>query len=281
MKLKAYSLLISLLFLRLAATAQTVGETRAFADSLFSAGQTDAALPVYERAAYFMRPDIDAHVLERIADCFLAAGQTEKALEYFDHSYFNQTSDSIKKELIFKKAACFLHNKNYKYALMELYSMDAGFSSDVEEKKNFFIGMSWFGLEDFGKAAEYFEKAVEIPSSKQKIRKLFADQKKFFRPNPKTASWLSVFIPGAGQFYSGEVLSGINSLLLTSSFVALGLYIVVVTSPLDAIFTALPWFQRYYQGGFQRAGELAKNKRAENRNQVFNQVIDIIANETN
>ncbi len=281
MKLKAFSLLISLFVLSQLATAQNVRETRAFADSLFTAGQTDAALPVYERAAYFMRPDIDASVLERIADCFLASDQPEKALEYFDHSYFVQTSDSIKKELIFKKAACFLRSGNYKYALMELYSMDAGSSSTIENKKNFYIGMSWFGLEDFPKSAEYFVKASEIPANKQKIKEIFADQKKFYRPNPKAASWFSIIIPGAGQFYSGEVLSGINSLLLTGSFVALGFYVISITSPIDALFTALPWFQRYYQGGFQRAAEMAKNKRAENRNKIFNQVIDIIAGETN
>ncbi len=281
MKQKVFLLLISLSIFWGSAPAQTVGETRAFADSLFSVGQTEAALPVYERAAYFMRPDIDAVLLEHIADCFLASGQLEKALEYYDHSYFVQTSDSVKKELLFKKSSCFLRTHNYKYALMELYSMDAGSSAAMERKKNFYIGMAWFGLEDFTKSADYFDLATDVPQNKQKIKAIFADKKKFFRPYPKVASWLSIILPGAGQIYSGEILSGINSLILTGSFVALGFYIVSVTSPIDALFTALPWFQRYYQGGFQRAAEMAKNKRAENRNQIFNQVLDVIASENN
>jgi TM2 domain-containing membrane protein YozV len=93
------------------------------------------------------------------------------------------------------------------------------------------------------------------------------------------ASWLSIFLPGAGQIYAGETLAGINSLLLTGFFVGVGFYIISISSPIDALFTALPWFQRYYQGGFQRAAEMAKHKRTENRNQIFNQVIELIAHE--
>ncbi len=279
MRLKASLLLISLAFCGLAATAQNVRQTRAFADSLFMAGRMQDALPVYERAAYFMRPDIDAVVLERIADCNLAAGKIETALEYYDHSYFAQTSDSIKKELIFKKSACFIRSHNYKFALMELLSMDTGNDSRIEQKKNFYLGMTWFGMEDYKKSETLFENAVLGYDKKLKIRNIFADPRRFQRPNPKTASWLSIFIPGSGQIYSGEVVSGINSLLLTGSFLALGFYLASVTTVFDAMLTALPWFQRYYQGGFQRAAEMAKNKREDNRNKIFNEILDIIASE--
>lgn len=279
MRQRALLLLISLSFSGLVATAQDVSQTRAFADSLFSAGHALEALPAYERAAYFMRPDIDAVVLERIADCNLAAGKIETALEYYDHSYFAQTNDSIKKELIFKKSACFIRSHNYKFALMELLSMDTGLDSRFDQKKNFYLGMTWFGMEDYAKSETFFENAVTGYDNKLKIRTIFADPKRFQRPNPKAASWLSIFIPGSGQIYSGEVVSGINSLLLTGSFLALGFYLASVTTVFDAIITALPWFQRYYQGGFQRAAEMAKNKREDNRNKIFNQVLDILADE--
>jgi len=277
MKQKVFYILISLIAVATSAPAQTVGEARAFADSLYAAGHLDEALPVYQRSAFFNRPVADAEVLSRIADCFISGGDLEKALEFYDHSYFAQTNDSIKKEVLFRKAACYLKSHNYNFALMELLSLDDSLSSGFEKKRNFYLGMVWFGLEDFSKAGSYFEKSVTDPLGRQKIRVMFADTRPFYRPHPKLASWLSIFLPGAGQIYSGEIWSGVNSLLLTGFFVSLGFYVMTVTSPIDALFTALPWFQRYYQGGFQRAADFAKNKRAENRSRIFEQVLTVIA----
>ncbi len=279
MKLKAYFLLISLIASVAFSPAQTVGETRAFADSLYSAGHLDQALTVYQRTAFFNRPVTDPEVLSRIADCFIAGGDLEKALEFYDHSYFAQPNDSIRKEVLFRKSACYLKSRNYNFALMELLSLDDSLSQGFEKKRNFYLGMTWFGLEDFPKAGSYFEKAVDDSLSRQKIHEIFANNRQFYRPHPKLASWLSIFLPGSGQFYSGEVLSGVNSLLLTGFFVGLGLYIVSVTSPVDALFTALPWFQRYYQGGFQAAAEFARHRRSENRSILFNEVLTVIASE--
>ncbi|TSA38303.1 MAG: tetratricopeptide repeat protein [Porphyromonadaceae bacterium] len=277
MKQKVFFLLVSLISLAAYSPAQTVGETRAFADSLYTAGHLNEALPAYQRTAFFIRPTVDAEVLNRIADCFYSGGDLEKALEFYDHSYFAQTNDSIKKEVLFRKSACYLRSHNYNFALMELLSLEDSLSPGLEKKRNFYLGMTWFGLEDFSKAGSYFEKAAEDSMSQQKIKAIFADIRHFYLPNPKLASWLSIILPGAGQIYSGEIWSGINSLLLTGFFVGLGFYIVSVSSPVDALFTALPWFQRYYQGGFQHAADFAKNKRTENRSKIFNEVLAVIA----
>jgi tetratricopeptide (TPR) repeat protein len=275
MRLKALFLLVSLAAFP-AAEGQTAAQTRAFADSLWAAGKLSDALPVYQRAAFFMRPVIDAVILGRIADCFSAEGNLERALEYYDHSFFTHTDDSLKKEVLFHKCASYLRSKNYQFALMELYSLEDSLTPYFERERNLYLGMTWFGLEDFDKAAASFDKAAENQAQKEMVGKLFAERKKFYRPNPKLASWLSVFLPGSGQIYSGEIFSGINSILLTGFFMGLGVYIGIVNSPIDAIFTALPWFQRYYEGGFRRAADFAVHKRTENRNRIFNEVLTAI-----
>jgi len=277
MKQKAFFLLVSLIIAITGSPAQTVGETHAYADSLYAAGHLDDALPAYQRTAFFNRPGVDAEVLCRIADCFIYSGDLEKALEFYDHSYFAQSDDSIKKEVLFRKSACYIRSHNYNFALMELLNLDDSLSPGFDQKRNFYLGMTWFGLEDFSKAGSYFEKAVPDSASRQRIRDLFSNTRAFQRPNPRLASWLSIILPGAGQIYSGEVWSGVNSLLLTGFFVGLGFYIISVSSPIDALFTALPWFQRYYQGGFQRAADFARNKRSENRSRIFDEVVTIIA----
>lgn len=277
MKQKALFILASLICSGVCSPAQTVSETRSFADSLYLAGRLNDALPLYQRAAFFNRPQVDPEILCRIADCFIYGGDLEKALEFYDHSYFAQTNDSLKKEVLFRKSACFLRSRNYHFALIELLNLKDSLSTGFDQKRNFYLGITWFGLEDFSKAGGYFEKSVSDSLSRQQIRAIFCDTRKFFRPKPKLASWLSIIIPGSGQIYSGETVSGINSLLLTGFFAGLGFYIASVTSPIDALFFALPWFQRYYQGGFQRAADFAINKRSEKRSLIFNQVLSVIA----
>lgn len=275
MKRKAFFFLISLVLLP-GLHAQSVQETRVFADSLWSAGRLDEALTVYQRTAFFMRPVTDAVILSRIADCFFATGNLERALEYYDHSYFAQTDDSLKKEVLFRKCECYLRSHNYHFALMELLSLEDSLREPFSYERDFYLGMTWYGLEDFDKASGFFQAAAPTPEAREQVRAIFANRKQFYRPNPKLASWLSVFLPGSGQIYSGEIFQGVNSLLLTGFFVGLGVYIAIVNSPLDAIFEALPWFQRYYEGGFKRASEFAQHKRAENRNRIFNQVLTTI-----
>jgi tetratricopeptide (TPR) repeat protein len=279
MKPKASFLLVSLILITACTSAQTVGETRAFADSLYSAGRLDEALPVYQRTAFFNRAGVDPEVLSRIADCFIAGGELEKALEFYDHSYFAQPNDSLKKEVLFRKAACYLRSHNYHFALMELLSLDDRLSPAFNKKRNLYLGIAWFGLENFTKSGHFFVQATDDSISRQQIRSIFADTRQFYKPNPKLASWLSILLPGAGQIYSGEIWSGLNSLLITGFFAGLGIYIAYITSPIDALFTALPWFQRYYQGGFQRAEDFAAHKRSLNRSRVFDEVLSVI--ETN
>lgn len=276
MKRNICFILASLFLLAQVSTAQTVSQTRAFADSLYNCGRLDDALALYQRTAFFNRPSVDPTVLCRIADCFIAQGNLERALEYYDHSYFAHSSDSLRKEVLFRKAGCYLHSRNYQFALMELLNLDDSLSQRFDRKRNFYLGMVWFGLEDFQKSGNYFAAAAPDSAAQQQIRDIFGNTRQFYKPRPKLASWLSILLPGAGQIYSGEVWPGINSLLLTGSFVGLGLYIVSVTSPIDALFTALPWFQRYYQGGFQRAADFAKNKRALNRSRIFEEVLTCI-----
>ena len=67
-------------------------------------------------------------------------------------------------------------------------------------------------------------------------------------------------LPGLGQFYAGDIKNGINSLVINALFVGLFTYSFVTISPIDAYFSVLPWFQRYYKGGYTKAGIIAEQK---------------------
>ncbi len=277
MKLKGCFLAINLLLALSPGMGQNLEETRRFADQLFVNGHYSLALSSYHRIAYFDRQKTDPGLLLKIADCYLANNDLNHALEYYDHSYFAENSDSLKVEILFKKAACYIKTLRYNLALVELLSLDDTNDSWFSSRLHFYMGMCWFGLEDFPQSNHCFVEAAKTEDQRARIQAIFADPHNFNRPNPKLASWLSIFIPGSGQIYTGEIVDGINSMLLTGSFVALAFYLAVTSSPLDAILTALPWFQRYYQGGFTRAEEFAKQKRAENRSQTFDRILMVLS----
>jgi hypothetical protein len=48
----------------------------------------------------------------------------------------------------------------------------------------------------------------------------------------------------------------------------------LINNPLDAAIATLPWFQRYYQGGYKKAELIATAKIQEKRYKIYNQLLD-------
>jgi len=278
MKPITYCLVISLISPFGMLSGQGLDDTRAFADRLYAAGRYGEALPVYQRVGFFTSGTGDPGLLVKVADCFYFTGDLDRSLEYYDHAFYLETDDSLRTEILFGKAGCLLKSRNYYQALAELLGLESRDSCWYVKKLSFYLGMAWFGCGDYEQSCSCFEQAASSPEVALQIRNLFADRKLFHYPNPATASWLSVFFPGAGQFYCGEVAEGFNSLLLTASLVGLGILMAYYVSPLDAVVTLFPWFQRYYQGGFRRAGELARNRRAQGISSAFDHTLLLVSN---
>ncbi|MCD6332255.1 MAG: hypothetical protein J7L89_03180 [Bacteroidales bacterium] len=273
-----FFLAISLLFVS-TGQSQTLQETRAFGDQMFQSEAYSEALKAYQRVAFFIRPNTDAELLYRIAESFYRTGDLSHAIEFFDHSYFSYDNDSMRTECLFHKADCYLESKNFGFALLELLNINPLPPGYLEYKRNLMLGVTYYGMGSFNRAGLFFEKAVYRDDSlaKQQIRSIFAQPRKINRPNPTTAMWLSVFLPGSGQAYSGYWGQGINSLLLNGFLVGLAVYLSIRFHPMDAIFTVSPWFQRYYQGGLEKAKDLARKKQTVNRDLLFRQILSIIA----
>jgi TM2 domain-containing membrane protein YozV len=137
--------------------------------------------------------------------------------------------------------------------------------------KNFLLGITWFNELDFEASRMSFKEALQADdiAEKNAVDSLFYALSKIKHPNPKTAKTLSIFFPGAGQFYAGDIKNGINSLLLTGAFLALGISTAIRYSLVDAFGSVLPWFQRYYMGGYNRAERIAEERLREKQNKIF------------
>jgi len=266
---------IILLFTINYANSQTVEETLKFADNQFDIKNYDIALENYKRVLFFEKDKNNFYINNQIADIYAELEDFNNAIKYYDFSINSCTNDSIKFELIFKKASCNIFLLDFQNALIDLYAISDSLSPTLLSRKYFYLGVCFYGLENFKSSEKYFIKSLKNKDNEETIRKLFRNKNKFYRPYPKVAIVLSFVFPGAGQIYSGNFKDGFNSFSLTSALAGLTFYISYRYSPIDAIII-LPWFTRYYQGGINNAKKSAERKRQENRNEIFNDILKTI-----
>ncbi len=253
-------------------SAQNFEETLKFADYQFSSGKLAAASKTYQRALFFSEGRQNLYIFRKIAEISYLKMDYESAQKYYGLAYNISDNDSLKTELLFDKASCQIMNKNYQNALIDLFSVNDT-SNVIQQRLNFFLGTCYFGLEDFDKAKTYFESCLEFKDRKE-LEDLLSG-KKLFSPSPKKARIMSMILPGLGQTYSGDIKSGLNSLLLTSGLIALGIKISISYSPVDAIFAILPWYQRYYTGGYGKAEEIARKRLEQKRSNTYTRILNL------
>jgi tetratricopeptide (TPR) repeat protein len=254
--------------------AQNFEETIAFADHQFKSGNFTTALKSYQRALFFSEGRENLYLFRQIAEISYSNNDYESAQKFFGLAYNQTDNDSLKTELLFSKAFCQILNKNFQLALIDLFSVNDT-SGIVQKRLNFYLATCYFGLEEFSQAKTYFRLCVSVKDSAE-LTELFK-RRSIFSPSPQKARIMSMILPGLGQSYSGDIKSGLNSLFLTSGLIALGINIGIRYSPVDAIFAILPWYQRYYTGGYGKAEEIAERKRQDKRNNVYNKILKLIA----
>ncbi|MDP3642038.1 MAG: hypothetical protein Q8S54_02480 [Bacteroidota bacterium] len=162
-------------------------------------------------------------------------------------------------------------------ALSELMNIDSAKINNQEVKLNFLKGIAYFGLHEDDLSEEAFRKCAEGLSSNTGTSEIETDfnaiRKSEKRYNPHTAWLLSLLVPGAGQLYSGEFKEAANSAALLGGLLYLTVSFAGKYSVFEAIAVVLPWFQRYYMGGANKAEKLTLEKQLANRYQSYQSIM--------
>jgi len=88
---------------------------------------------------------------------------------------------------------------------------------------------------------------------------------------------MSIFLPGLGQTYGGDIGSGLNSVLLLSGIAAYSYHTMVTYRILDGILVLTSWFYRYYTGGHRKAYKIGDQKILVRRNSIYRQILTVVA----
>jgi tetratricopeptide (TPR) repeat protein len=255
--------------------SQTIDETIKFADSLVIVKNYDFALKEYQRVLFF-QDTINSEIYFKIAETYFYNQNFTEAIK--NYKIFNScSSDSLKiLESNFKVINCYIQNAEFHTALVNLYSLSPKINEEQNQRKNFYLGICYYYFDNYETSLEYFIESIDTISVENKIfiEDFFSHKNNFRYPNPKLAFAISLILPGFGQFYCGEVISGFNSMLLTASMLLIGYEISVIYKPIDAAIAVFPYFERYYLGGCLNAYNLAINKKTEKKSENFIKILE-------
>ncbi|WP_259015438.1 tetratricopeptide repeat protein [Emticicia fluvialis] len=261
--------------------AQNLKETFDFANQLYEKRDFDGAANTYRRVIFFdKKEEFRKQCYKNIADCLYATQNFEEAADYYELAFYQQKTDSLKAEILFRKLSCFLLTNNFEYAEIELFSLPENLSESQKRRKTFYAAVLHFSTDRYEEAKKEFISLIDSTDleAKQKIHELFAKNEKISRLNPKTAQTLSMILPGLGQFYAGDVKNGFNSFLLTGGIITWGVLTAINSAArFDVFITMVPWFQRYYMGGYNKAAIIAENQKKKRRAKVYNQLLDVVS----
>ncbi|RYU94775.1 tetratricopeptide repeat protein [Emticicia agri] len=261
--------------------SQDLKQTFDFANELYEKKDFSGAANTYRRVIFFdKKEEYRKRCYKNIADCLYATQSYEEAADYYELAFYQQKTDSTKAEVLFRKLSCFLILGNFEYAEIELVNISDNLTPEQQRRKTFYAAILHFSTEKYADSKKEFLALIDSSNveARQNIEQLFVKNDKISRLSPKKAKVLSIILPGLGQFYAGDIKNGFNSLLLTGGVVTWGILAAIGSpAPLDIFITMVPWFQRYYMGGYKKAEVIAENQKKKRRSKVYNQILDEVS----
>ncbi len=257
--------------------SQNPEETYRFGMEQYALKNYETATLAFERVLYFGNGQNKISTLDHLAKIRLAKGDVEGALKFYLQASVTSDDYAEKSWFTLRKCACLIALHRNKFAFVDLYDLSDNLPDSTIRYKHFLLGSAYFYDLNFNESRISFKQALaenDIQKRNQ-LDSLFHIVQHIKNPNPRTARILSMMMPGLGQFYSGDIKNGINSFLLTGAFIALGINTGLKYGLINSFFSVVPWYQRYYMGGFNRAERIAAQRLEEKRDAIYQQVLNL------
>lgn len=262
--------------LTVALVGQDIHTVKKFSDELFNQGNYQAALKEYQRVIFFDKQNEYPYLYARIAEIHYRLSDFDNAIRYFELAQQITESDSIKFELTLEKALCYFKLDKYLQALNELYDLPDHSSLYLRDKKNLYLGICHFGLDDYASSLDYFSMLFH-DEGLEEVNRLFSDFEDYRRKyRPGKVELMSMLLPGLGQIYTGQVFNGINSFLLVSGVTVYAVVTAVNYGLIDGLLVLSSWFLRYYSGGYTNARNFAMEKIDSEKTRVYSGIFTLL-----
>lgn len=237
------------------------------AHKLFAEEKYFDAITEFKRLQFFDSLEQYSFITNKlIAASYKQGGKFNDAIDYFSHAELNiSNSDSlfnIKIEII--KTNLLRRTVFRAFDLLNELENDARFSHN-KHQISYWRGWAFIFNEEWEKASEEFEK-LDCEHQLKKLCKNVSNA----QYSESIAKALSYILPGAGQFYTGNYLSGILSLGWVTLWTYISVQAFIANRIFDGVMAADFLALRFYNGSLKNAEKFAKEHNQEASNWMFN-----------
>ncbi|MCF6268888.1 MAG: hypothetical protein L3J41_04190 [Melioribacteraceae bacterium] len=244
--------------------AQTLDEQKHYADSLFGIENYYDAITEYKRLLYFDKLNnykYDANL--NIAEAYKVGAKYSDAIKHFTIVRNNCTDESgiINAEL--KIVRINILRRTIPEALRSLNNLQSNYAGVIETSViNYWRGWAYIMADNWDLASIEFAK-IEYDHP----LKIISDKVELEKYSITFAKMSSLIIPGAGQFYTGNYISGILSLGWNVLWGYLTINAFITERAVEGILIGGLLWARFYRGNFQNAEKFAidENKKISNK----------------
>jgi TM2 domain-containing membrane protein YozV len=251
-----------------------------FAERELAAGNTESGLLALQRVAFFAPDSMLPEVYGILGTVYEGQKRFSEASYCYDRAFESSITDTMRIDFAFKAARCELQNDNLEYASAILLQLPENLPYESERRRQFYWAILQFRKADFESSRQSFILSLDTTNRTDslEINRLFANHKALYRPIPERARIMSLIIPGSGQFYAGNFREGANSLILSASLFGVALVVSSRYGYWNGLLTVMPWFQRYYTGGYKNAYLIAESQRERRRMVLLGEVMHVLEN---
>jgi len=264
-------------------------------DEFYELKNYDAAITEYQRFICFSEEHpYKFYAYYKLGLAHSNLNQLNYSNDYFKKSIRKTSNLKLKSHIRFNLANGLFQNKEYDLAIMEYLKLSISKESKTKiDISPLLIGLCLTFQQNWKNAKKYFSLFKENQSSNSEITKsinqidLEIDKmiKSPEKKSPVTAKWLSTFLPGLGQIYTGNIMPGLNSFSLNGLNTYYLFNTLEKSNYRDVVLIFFVLWLRYYQGNREKAEKFAHDINTEYKNKTLEHisyyVIDIIESTPN
>jgi tetratricopeptide (TPR) repeat protein len=238
-----------------------------YADTRFTSGSYFDAITEYKRLLFFdMTGKYNHEANLKIGLCYKAGTKFDESIKYFRLAQLN-TEKAEKKyfaKIQIVKTNILRRTTSNALQILEALERDKNITTDQSDEINYWRGWAYMFSDDWESASQTFAKIDTNHSLKILCDQVVSDQY-----SVTFAKVISYILPGSGQFYTGNYLSGLISLGWNVLWGYLSLNAFIEKRAFDGIaVSSLLWF-RFYRGNFTNAEKFAINENLKITNQAL------------
>lgn len=235
-------------------------EQYSYSMALFNSEKYFDAVTEFKRLLFFDKQNQYLFAANRqIAECYKKGGKYSDAILHYKiaEKAVLTKEDFYKTKIDIIRVNILRRTTDRAFELLRELEADTNSTIKIADI-NYWRGWAAIFNDDWEKGAEYFEKC-----EKNHPLKILAEKVENEKYSVTFARLISVFLPGAGQFYTGNYVSGILSLGWNFLWGYISVNSFVENRIFDGIMTANFLWLRFYSGNVQNAEKFAEMKNSE------------------